>query len=57
LLDKPALSTKLAKRALDAGLENGLEPQLELEVGHLITASASPEAAAGRQAFRASKTR
>lgn len=54
LLDRPALSVTLAKRAIDAGLDNSLESQLELETSHLVIAEQSPEAARGRAAFRSS---
>ncbi len=52
LLGQPSLSMTLAKQAVDAGLDNSLESQLEMETYHLSMAEQSPEAALGRAAFR-----
>ncbi len=41
----------LAKRALDVGLDNDFEAQLQLEIDHVVTASATDEAAAAAERF------
>ncbi len=43
----------LAKRAVDAGLDNDFEAQLQLEVDHLLIASATEDAAAAAEGFSA----
>ncbi len=53
LLDKPRASVALAKKALDIGLDNTLEAQLEAEVAHLMLTGRSEEARAAALAFRA----
>ena len=53
LLDKPDASVALAKKALDIGLDNTLEAQLEAEVAHLVLTGRSREARTAALAFRA----
>ncbi|HUX04923.1 MAG TPA: enoyl-CoA hydratase-related protein [Acidimicrobiales bacterium] len=55
LLDKPESSMRLAKNAVDAGLENDMDTQLELEAEHLVSLMGSRDAAVAREAFRLKK--
>ncbi len=55
MLDKPRASVALAKKALDLGLDNTLEAQLEAEVAHLMLTGRSVEARAAALAFRAAR--
>ena len=51
LVDQGRTALELAKRAVDAGLDNDFEAQLQLEVDHLLIAGASDEAAAAAEGF------
>ncbi len=52
LAAKPRSSMALTKQALDAGPDNFLEDQLELEVEHLLRAAKSSDASMARDKFR-----
>ncbi len=51
LLERGRTALGLAKRAVDAGLDNDFEAQLQLEVDHLLIAGATEEAAAAAEGF------
>lgn len=57
LLRKPASSLILAKSALDAGLENDMETQLQLEAVQLMGVVSSKDATAARESFRSARNR
>ena len=56
LAAKPRASLSLTKQALDAGPDNLLEKQLELEVEHLLSAAKSKDASLARDRFRGRST-
>ncbi len=55
LLDRPGASIRLAKIAVDVGLENDMATQLDLEAEQLLSLVGTVDAASAREAFRLKK--